>query len=450
MLTMAGYSYEYLSPDNFDLPSARVEDGVLAPDAQGFRAMIVRANDSLTVDGVGKLVEFAHAGLPIIFSSGLPSSYLGTNDAKTVADAQRSLNETTSLPNVHVTDSYDGLASKLESLGILPATRLSTNGTWYTIWRSDNETNEDYIFVYNDAMELPHGEGYSEGTLEFNSTGIPYEFNAWTGEQTPILTYTQIENSTSIPIKLGGNQSTIVAFLPEPLNSSSYPHTHLTDVSDDILAVAPSGDGKIVLKVGPGSSSPSYTDSTGTKKILPPVHVSPITLENWTLTVEHWDPPSNLSDIEGGARKHNTTHHLPRLVSWQDILGLQNVSGRGYYSTSFEWPPSDGVDAVDGAIIDFGFVVHTLRVSVNGHPLPPLDVTAAKADIGHLLVRGKNVVEAVVATPLGNVLRPIWYQLQTSGTGPSDPVAGGPPPPAGDYGLLRDVVVRPYREVVVG
>lgn len=128
--------------------------------------MVVRANDSLTVDGVSKLVEFAHAGLPIIFSGGLPSSYLGTKDPKSIADAQHSLNETTSLPNVHVTDSYDGLASTLASLGILPATRLSTNRTWFTIRRSDNQTNEDYIFVYNDAMESPLGEEYSEGTLE--------------------------------------------------------------------------------------------------------------------------------------------------------------------------------------------------------------------------------------------------------------------------------------------
>jgi hypothetical protein len=34
--------------------------------------MVVRANDSLTIAGVAKLVEFAHAGLPIIFSGGIP------------------------------------------------------------------------------------------------------------------------------------------------------------------------------------------------------------------------------------------------------------------------------------------------------------------------------------------------------------------------------------------
>ena len=55
----------------------------------------------------------------------------------------------------------------------------------------------------------------------------------------------------------------------------------------------------------------------------------------------------------------------------------------------------------------------------------------------------------MVATPLGNVLRPIWDQLQTSGTGPTDPVGGGPPPPIVNYGMLNDVVVTPYKTAVV-
>jgi hypothetical protein len=343
----------------------------------------------------------------------------------------------------------------LASVGILPATKVSANnGAWYTVWRSDNKTNEDYVFIYNDAMEYPVGEGFSKAVIEFNSTGFPYEFDAWTGEKKPILTYTQSSNSTSIPLTLAGNQSTIVAFLANPLNSSSYPKTHLTKVTKNILDVAATNNGSIMLKVGglsPNSSDPSfYTSPDGVKHTVTPVSASPISLTGWTLTVEHWDPPSNLSDIEGGAVRYNTTHSLPYIVPWQEIPGVQNVSGRGYYSASFQWPPpSDYIAPATGAIIDFGPVVHTLQATINGHPLPPLDVTAAKADIGALLVPGKNVVEAVVSTPLGNVLRPIWDQLQTSGTGPTDPEAGGPPPPAGNYGLVREVVVTPYREVVV-
>ena len=71
-LNAAGYTYQYLSPDNLALPNAFVANGQLAPDAQSFSAFVVRANDSLTVDGVEKLAEFANAGLPIVFSGGVP------------------------------------------------------------------------------------------------------------------------------------------------------------------------------------------------------------------------------------------------------------------------------------------------------------------------------------------------------------------------------------------
>ncbi|KAL1835062.1 hypothetical protein VTK73DRAFT_6341 [Phialemonium thermophilum] len=58
------------------------------------------------------------------------------------------------------------------------------------------------------------------------------------------------------------------------------------------------------------------------------------------------------------------------------------------------------------------------------------------------------MIEAVVATPLGNVVRTVWDRLETSGTKADDPVAGGGPPGVADYGLLANVTVTPYRTVV--
>ncbi|KAJ9499406.1 hypothetical protein H2202_004989 [Exophiala xenobiotica] len=461
-LEEAGYTYEYVSPDNLELPSAIVENGILAPDAQGFKAMVVRANDSLTVEGVSRLLDFAHDGLPIIFSGGIPSSYLGTNNASALSGVNQSLEGLSSLTNVHITDSFEALAHTIASLGISPTTKINTNGSWFTLWRRDGTTNVDYFFIYNDAMEEPRGQGYTEGSIEFNVTGIPYEYDAWTGAQEQILTYTQTDNSTTISFKLAGNESTIVAFHPESLmNNSTHKGEYLTNISSGILKVTtanPTNGTNLVLQVGPASSPSSpqtYTTSSGKTTTVQPCGASTLTLSDWTLIVEHWDPPPDLS-ITTGTQKHNTTHHLPGgLASWQDIPGLQNVSGRGYYNTTFTWPlplasSSASVSAdADGAMIDFGYVVHTLRAWVNGHQLPPLDVTRPQADIKTFLVEGVNTVEAVVATPLGNVMRPIWYDLKTSGTGPGSPGAGGVPPPVVDYGLIADVRLVPYSEVMV-
>ncbi|KAF1974068.1 hypothetical protein BU23DRAFT_505855 [Bimuria novae-zelandiae CBS 107.79] len=424
-----GYSYEYLSPDNFNLPSAKVVDGILAPDAQAFKVLVLRKNDSLTVDGVSKLVEFTNAGLPIVFAGGNPSTLVGTATPMVLRQVLQDIDTLSQLPNVHVTDTYH-VGSTIASLRIQPLTKVSTNASWFTYWRSDPATETDYVFVYNDAMYIPQGQGASEGTIEFQSTKIPYEYNAWTGEKKPILTYSTTNASTIIPFRLAGNQSTIVAF--EPPSNASRP-SQVLNLTSDFLGTDVVG-GKAILKTA-DAATPAFT------------------LSNWNLTVEHWDPPTDLYNYTYGALKHNTTHQLPTLVPWLDIPGLQNVSGRGYYSTTFMWPPSSNGTA-DGAFIDFGFVYHTLRAYVNGCRLPPLDVSQPRVDIKKHLVEGENTVEAVVATPLGNVLRPIWWQLMSSGEGPGSadagPAHGFVEPPQGRYGLQSEVVVVPYVEVEVG
>lgn len=432
-----GYTYEYLSPDNFDLPSAAVVNSILAPNAQAFKAMVVRANDSLTIEGVSKLVEFAHAGLPIVFAGGVPSTYVGTYNPMELRKSRQSLRDATSLPNAHVTDDYL-VASTLASLGIHPRTRITSmlpaNATWFTNWRYDKDHDIDYVFVYNDAMHIPQGQGSSEATIEFSSTGLPVEYDSWTGEQKPVFAFNTTATSTIILLKLAGNQSTVIAFHQTEHASNT---THLSQLQDDVVGHAYE-NGNHVLKVA-GLSD--YNSSNAT---------SATTLSNWTLIVEHWDPPADLYNITAGAYKHNTTHQLPHLVSWQEIADLQNVSGRGYYSTFFNWPLPSHKTLADGAILDFGWVYHTLKVSLNGHQLPPLDVTRPRVDIKQWLQAGENKLEAVVATPLGNVLIPIWYRLLTSGEGPGSPDASTVPPPVGQYGLQADVTVVPYHEVKVG
>ncbi|KAL1865931.1 hypothetical protein VTK73DRAFT_4993 [Phialemonium thermophilum] len=244
-LERAGYTYEYLSPDNFDLPSATVRDGVLAPDAQGFKALVVRANDTLTIDGVSKLVGFAQAHLPIVFLGGLPSTYLGTNKAEAVRASQSALKKITTLSNVHVTDSYDGLASVLASIGIQPAARFVTDApNWYTLRRVDSQSHSEYYFVYNDAPGVPRGTGKAKATVQFQSSGVPYKLDAWTGEETPILTYTRSGSSTSIPITLAGNQTTLVVFRAEGGYATQQ---HVADVSAEVLGLSALKNGSVAL-----------------------------------------------------------------------------------------------------------------------------------------------------------------------------------------------------------
>lgn len=468
-LQEAGYTYEYLSPDNFDLPEAYVQNSVLAHERQAFKVLVVRANDSMTVTGVEKLAEYAHAGLPIVFIGGLPTYLLGTAP-ESENSISKILEPIKRLRNVHVVP-YEGLAATLASIGINPLTKISANGTWFTYWRRDKTEGLDYVFVYNDVpWNSVLDRNITEGTIEFTSVGTPYLFDAWTGAQTPLLNYTRTAESTKVFFRLASRQSVIVAFADRPLKSvaQANPAKHVVSADRDVLSFRVS-HGDIVALVGPGSLSLCATTSDGKTHSLKPLHASPLTLTDWTLTVESWGPSSNLSDATTTIKK-NSTHRLTHLTSWQNIIGLQNVSGVGYYSTSFIWPPSSAPQHTSpsrgwfswpwktshtrpsttyqhdrmGAIIDFGPIVHTLRVRINGQTIPPLDLAWARADIAGYLRRGENVVEAIVTTTLHNVLRPIYSDLQTS-AGPN-PFGSGD---AQDYGLLGEVKVIPYRATVL-
>ena len=415
---MTGYAYEYLSPDNFGLPEAYVDDGIFAPERQAFKAMIIRANDSMTVNGTLAIAQYAHASLPIIFSGGLPSYVAQYEPQNGTAIVNQTLNSLTSLPNVHVVP-YEGLAATVSSLGIKPLTNISSNGSWFTYWRRNDLVGADYVFVYNDADNLGLGNGYSEGTIEFASIGTPYFLDAWTGEQIPILSYTRSNASTTIPFQLAGNQSIVVAF---------------ADANSTISCTS----GNSNLTAGPCTPVNAVNDPS---QPLPPTSSSSLNLTNWTLIVERWEPPSDLSNITPNATvKQNTTHQLTSLLPWSLISDIgPNVSGRGYYNTTFTSPAANLSSA--GVYIDFGAIYHTVRVSVNGQPLPPLDTTWAKAEISQYLVAGENQVEAVVSTPLSNVLRPIWGELMSSGAGTPIPASALP---VQEYGLQQPVVVVPY------
>jgi hypothetical protein len=105
-------------------------------------------------------------------------------------------------------------------------------------------------------------------------------------------------------------------------------------------------------------------------------------------------------------------------------------------------PPTSNL----GAFLDLGKIVHTARVSVNGHILPALDVVWARADISHYLRDGVNSVEVVVSTPLGNALRPIWNRVESSGKFAKSQIEA---PEVAAYGLVDSVIIIPYEAVSV-
>lgn len=402
--------------------------------------MIVRGNDTLTVPGATRIADLARDGLPIIFSGGVPS-YLASYNASGAEYVNKTLEDIRDLKNVHEVP-YDNLAESIASLGIEPLTKVTADATWYTYWRINTAKSEDYVFVYNDSPTgIPEEAEYSEGTVEFRSIGKPYLLDPWSGTETPILNYTQTETTTTIFFRFATNQDAIVAFKNKEQSTR-----HAVATSPNVVAITGSCSALAAHVIYTTDNATSHVEtSDGNKHSVKATSKKAFEIENWILTVEHWDPPDDLSDIDTVAVKHNTTHELSSITSWQNIDGLQGVSGRGYYAANLTWSPSDDVS---GAIISFGPIMHTIRVIINGQTIPTLDTTSAKADITKYLVEGTNKVEVIVATTLSNVLAPIWDQLRVSGVAPTG-LDGSSGQPSGDtdYGLLYPVVVTPYLSV---
>jgi hypothetical protein len=435
---LLGYTYEYLSPDNFALPEAYVSNGVFAPNRQAFKALVVQSSESLTTAGVAKLVEYAQNGLPVIFFGGLPSNYSGYNP-KAANSAAASLDKIRSLKNVHIV-SGGSLAATLQSLNISPRTSVSSNGTWYTYWRHDDATSTDYVYVYNDAPGLSFEQGFTVGNISLETTGVPSLYDAWTGDVTTISTYQQSSTHITIPLQLAANQSIIIAF-----HQGSQSGLHAQNTVDGIVSVEANGNSLAILR-SYDEQTRSIKLSNGKSATLKPMANAAFTLDNWTLVVESWTPPTDMYNIAAGPQRTNSSYQLSTLISWNEVSSnLANVSGIGYYSTSFSWPPATNAgDSVSGAIIDLGLISHTARVTVNGQILPPVDLAWAKRDIGSLLKQGENIVEVVVSTTLGNVLRNYWDEIETSGKFATATMPAVPDEAA--YGLLSPVKIVPYRK----
>ncbi|KXH42586.1 hypothetical protein CSIM01_09548 [Colletotrichum simmondsii] len=453
-LSDAGYSYTYLSPDNFALPQAVVGDGVLAPSTLGAKALVLRQNDTLTLFGVEKLAEYAGVGLPIIIQGNLPTRF-STNNASGVASATATLRSIVSLPNVHQThanasssgSSPTGLIPILTTLGLKPRTAIRSSGVWYTRYLSSSSDGTTSVFIFSDSTNA------TEGTINIDAIGVPMMLDLWNGAKSRIPEYKidGQDGTITLSLNLAAKQAIIIHF-----DDTEDPTSiHVTDAPKEVLGYVSDCSDSIVAKIGalPAQTNQITLSDNTTIKLDSFVGMIPaaFNLSNWTLIAEKWVPPTNISNLEGVV-KTNITLNLPGevLMSWTAIEGLVNTSGIGLYSNSFTWNFNDTSLGAYLKIPAAG-VVQGMSVSINGRSLPNVDIFAPMLDITEFLTPGKIVLEVRVSTTLWNSLRPIWTQLRTGGIKPEFTIESLLASPrtaflAAEqaYGLVGAVQIIPY------
>lgn len=192
------------------------------------------------------------------------------------------------------------------------------------------------------------------------------------------------------------------------------PRIHATRAPSTIIVYNSSSSNKTEIHIASGPWDSPLSLSNGKEYRLSPVQSPPsfFRLTNWTLVLEHWEAPSNISDAATIAIKHNITHHLGSLVSWTEISAAVNVSGVGYYSSQFQWPPAGTNGSADGAYVRLPRIQHAAKVYINGQKIRPLDFAAPQADISAYLRPGhENAVLVEVPSTMWNYLRSILDKL---------------------------------------
>ena len=219
----------------------------------------------------------------------------------------------------------------------------------------------------------------------------------------------------------------------------------------------------ILAKIGPLLSRPNNIILSDNTTIELGSYMSTVpaafNLSNWSLVVEKWVPPTNLSNVDGVIKK-NVTLTLPGqyIVPWSSFEGLANASGVGIYSNTFIWPPlsSDSNETTPGAYLKIPTpgVVQGISASINGRSLPRIDIFDPILDITTFLITGTNFIEIKVSTTLWNSLRPVWTHLKTGGNSPQITVesllAVPQTAPLGkeqNFELAGVVQIIPYRTV---
>jgi hypothetical protein len=158
-----------------------------------------------------------------------------------------------------------------------------------------------------------------------------------------------------------------------------------------------------------------------------------LTRVKWHLVAEDWQPANPYAATLGTAaaqtRKERVELDLDGLKPWPEIPALQNASGIGTYTTTFE------LAATKSAVLSLGEVFDTFTLTVNGVAVP-IDQLSAEADIGPYLKAGRNTIAVRVATTLNNRLAKIDEDVANRGL-------------VQPYGLVGPVRLTPYGTAVV-
>ncbi|KAL0566998.1 hypothetical protein V5O48_014995 [Marasmius crinis-equi] len=407
-LVDAGYTYEYISPENFKLPGVSVTGGRLAAGGPAYKAIVLNRVRNITVDAAQNLIDYANDGLPIVIAGGLPDGIPGFDaDGTQVAKVQGLVQQLAVLPTVKQVDGEDDVPGALLSFNVTPAAKIEpSSSTLYTIRRDVESAGgmTSHFYLWN------QGNITVDFALTLAATGTPFVLDPWSGEVNPVGVWNVTEDGhTVIPgVSLAAKQSALFTVTTEDgFEGVSASPIHISSADSDVSGFI--------------TSSGMETQTVSLSLEGEPVRE----LTSWQLNITAWTPPADLTQVDSVLVPHPP-----------------NTSGVGAYVTTFEW--AHEVNSSVGLQLDLGSVVHTLKAWLNGVELHTADPTRPVVDISNIVKEGTNTIRVDVASTLLNAI------LGTPGVQSLGRFMTGTPlqPPA-HYGLVSPVRLIPYARTMV-
>lgn len=421
----------------------------MAADGPSYKALIFSGQEIITLEAAQAVLGFAQAGLPIIVvgdASALPSQTYPSTDVDQLANITAQIAQSQA---VHFVASIDDISGVLSGVSITPKAGLNcTSNPVYPVVRSDVDSGIEYVFLYNDQYIS------ADCSVSFTTSGssaTPFVYNAFAGTQEELVEYTADGSVYTLPVNLAANETTILVFKSgSGTNTTSKPF--VTSSSQNVASVkrSNSSDTSILATVS-SSGSASLTFDSGKTATFDVSLPATLDLPTWDIEIEDWHAPEDRFDVEAGTAitLHNFTDQA--LVPWTQLgAGFENVSGVGRYTTSFTVPSlpssnssSSGPSSRIGALLSLGPVVNTMRVSIDGVQIAPIDPTRPVVDISDHVAAGQEhelVVE--VTTTLFNRIKSVADQVQVWGQVASEQQSKYADQGPYEYGLLGPVTLE--------
>ncbi|KAG8157140.1 hypothetical protein KVR01_013130 [Diaporthe batatas] len=445
-----GYTYDYLSPQNLLLPQAIVRDGVLAADGPSYKALIFSGQEVITLEAAQAVLDFAQAGLPIIVvgdASALPNQTYPSTDVDQLSNITAQIAHS---PSVHFAASIGEISGILSGLSISPKAGLNcTSNPVYPVVRGDVNNSTEYVFLYNDQY-IP-----ADCSVSFTSAAggnaVPFVYNAFTGAQEELVEYTTDGSVYTLPVNLAANETTILVFKSgSDTNSTNKPY--VTSSSENVAFISRSNSSDTsVLATVTTSGSASITFDSGKTTTFDVSLPATLDLPTWDIEIEDWHAPEDRFDVEAGTAitLHNFTDQA--LVPWTQLgAGFESVSGVGRYTTRFTVPSlpssnssSSGPSSRIGALLSLGPVVNTIRASIDGVQLAPIDPARPVVDISGYVAEGQeHELQVEVTTTLFNRIKSVADQVQVWGQVASAQQSSYATQGPYEYGLLGPVTLE--------